>query len=105
MTSVTAEYSQALSAWTLKIVGTSIVETDPSEITVLFGGKECTTLAPITSTEFSVQIVDLESSFVDNSIEIFFSTGTPLPAQPFTAISEADIYPQIVELSTNVGST
>lgn len=52
-----------------------------------------------------MQIVDLESSFVDNSLEIFFSQGTPKPAQPFDDIPQADIYPQIVELSTSTGST
>ena len=103
---VTVVWDPSICAWTLAVTATGIMDTDPADVVVMFGGtRQEVKAGTLTATGFTAVIVDLEYAFVDYALEIFFPAGTPEPADPSWATFPASsITPQLCQLSTAEGS-
>ena len=99
-------WAPSICAWTLVVTATGITDTDPANVVVMLGGKRQEVKAgTLTGTGFTAVIVDLERAFVDYTLEIFFSAGTPGPSDPaWATVGAASITPMLCELSTAEGS-
>ena len=103
---VATQWDPSICAWTLAVTATGITDTDPADVVVMLGGKRQEVKAgTLTATGFTAVIVDLEYAFVDYTLEIFFSVGTPGPSDPaWATVGAASITPMLCQLSTAEGS-